>query len=68
MIQIVNCLNGILAVLEEIAELLTPAESNSEAKAEQREEKPAEEPVTEEPVTEEPVTRAKVTRTKKEVM
>ena len=63
MIQIVNCLKGILAVLEEIAELLTPADSNSEAKTEKREEEPAEEPVTEEPVT-----RAKVTRTKKEVV
>lgn len=65
MIQIVNCLNGILAVLEEIAELLTPADSG-EAKTEQREEKPAEEP--EEPEPEEPVTKAKVTRTKKEVV
>lgn len=66
MIQIVNCLNGILAVLEEIAEALTPADSN-EAKTEQRDEKSAEEPVTEEPA-EEPVTKAKVTRTKKEVV
>ena len=62
MIQIVNCLKGILAVLEEIAELLTPADTSS-AETKQREETPAEEPVTEEPVT-----RAKVTRTKKEVV
>lgn len=72
MIEIVNTLKGILSVLEDIAEALTPADDSKatpadEPKQEAKEE--AEEPKEEPQEEPEPVTETKTaarTRTKKE--